>query len=213
MPRNQNTAAQRARAAARDGAKYTKALRTEQVGPSAAAAGPGGTLAERLAEDAATIRERAEVAYATDDRIDGRESWDHAAAGRVYDDHAATLDDLLTRQGDALAAAVAETLASWRWQVSLKRGDTSGQELAKADAYCRDISLIELSLAGRRGTRTHMRLTVGHEPARALCDSGISAGLVTDPADVTCRTCREDTYRMIAEQERERWQAAMEDGD
>ena len=59
---------------------------------------------------------------------------------------------------------------------------------------------------------THMRLTTasGH-PGRALCDAGTTGPLVTDPADVTCRTCGTATRQIIAEQERYAEQAEAED--
>lgn len=53
---------------------------------------------------------------------------------------------------------------------------------------------------------THMRLTVGHDPATALCRPDITTGLVTDPADVTCRRCLFE----LADIMREREQAAYE---
>jgi hypothetical protein len=49
---------------------------------------------------------------------------------------------------------------------------------------------------------THMRYTAGADaPATALCNASITSGLTGDVAAVTCISCREQTWRIIAEQE------------
>lgn len=57
-----------------------------------------------------------------------------------------------------------------------------------------------VDLAETDTTETHMRHTTGHDPARAGCDASITTGLVTDPADVTCRTCQIQTSQLLADQ-------------
>lgn len=61
---------------------------------------------------------------------------------------------------------------------------------------------------------THMRYTVGVDaPATALCNTSITTDLTGDVAEVTCGPCRQETYRIIAEEEAMRRQAEAETDD
>lgn len=59
-----------------------------------------------------------------------------------------------------------------------------------------------------------MRLTVGVDaPPTALCNTSITSDLTGDIAGVTCDPCREETSRIIAEDEDMRRQAEAESDD
>lgn len=61
---------------------------------------------------------------------------------------------------------------------------------------------------------THMRHTVGVDAApAALCDSSITSVLTGDVSAVTCVPCRDEAFRVIAEQEAMQQQGAAESGD
>ena len=104
MPKKQPTAAKRARAAARQGAKYTEALRAERGDAEGQDHGAGDALAERLAEILRRWREANDAAANANQAEDDGQPYDPYAAAHAMTARGNAADELAR----VLAAAARE---------------------------------------------------------------------------------------------------------